>query len=179
MREAAPASDGPDVRMMRRRGSAAASRHTRSTNDADGQRRKGLPALTCSTMIGLSGPIPASASRRSTAVDAAAILRASQADRRSGSGGANAERQQHVPLAHHRVARPQRARPGHARRVHPASSGDLVADPHRRTARPREQRAARAAVKIDRQVVAARAGAGGSAPGRRAAVRPSEGCWRR
>ena len=47
---AAAASDGPDVRMIRRFGSFDASRHTRSTNDADGQRRNGLPALTCTTI---------------------------------------------------------------------------------------------------------------------------------
>ena len=149
---AAAASDGPDVRMIRRFGSFDASRHTSSTNDADGQRRNGLPALTCTTITGLPAPMPASASRRATADAAAGIVRhLRRVDLRIGRS--DAERQQHIPLADDRMPRSQRSRPRHARRVHPASSGDFVADPRRRAAEPRQHRAARAAVKVDGEIV--------------------------
>ena len=41
-------------------------------------------------------------------------------------------------------------------RIHPAAAGDLVADAHRRAAQPGQQRGARPAVEIDRQIVAPR-----------------------
>src|SRR5207248_9019931 len=72
--------------------------------------------------------------------------------RRIGAG--NAERRQQVPLIFNRMTRPERARPGDAARVHPAPAGDLVSDSDRRAAQPRQQRAPRAAVKVDGQVVA-------------------------
>ena len=46
MRVAAPASDGPDVKTMRRRESFDTRRTMRSANDSAGQRRNGFPALT-------------------------------------------------------------------------------------------------------------------------------------
>ena len=72
MARAASASDGPDVRMIRRSGSFAASCTANSTKWSAGHRRKGLPALTWTTTSRCAGPMPASARRRSTAAAAAA-----------------------------------------------------------------------------------------------------------
>ena len=138
--------------MIRRFGSFDASRHTNSTNDAGGQRRKGLPALTCTTMTGLptrDAGLGKPARDRSACSGVVRHFRRVNLRIRRG----DAERQQHIPLADDRMAGPQRPRPRHARRVHPAPSGDFVADPLRRAAEPGEQRAARPAVKIDRKIV--------------------------
>jgi tetratricopeptide (TPR) repeat protein len=65
----------------------------------------------------------------------------------------NAERQQNIPLAHHRMARPQRAGSRNTYGVHPAAGDDVVADARRCAARPGEERAARASMKINREIV--------------------------
>src|SRR5207248_2838421 len=66
----------------------------------------------------------------------------------------HAERRQQVPLILDRMPRPEAARPGDALGVHPASASHGVADARRRAAEPYKQRAARSAVKIDREIVA-------------------------
>src|SRR5690606_23387278 len=59
---------------------------------------------------------------------------------------------QQIPLIDDRMPRPVRAGAVHDVGVHPGASGDIVAHPLRRAARPGEQCAARAAVQVDRQV---------------------------
>ena len=71
---AASASDGPEVMMMRRVVSSAANRAATSANDAVGQRRNGLPALTCSTTMGAVAATPAAASRCATRAAASASI---------------------------------------------------------------------------------------------------------
>ena len=149
---AAAASDGPDVKMIRRFGSFDASRHTRSTNDAEGQRRNGLPALTCTTTNRLAG------SRHRRPQDGARRSRPRRDPRASRRielrvWRRDAERQQHVPLADDGVPRSERPRSRHADRVHPASPGDFVSDSRPGAAEPRQQRASRSAVKVDREIV--------------------------
>jgi hypothetical protein len=65
----------------------------------------------------------------------------------------DADRVEQVPLVLDRVARAESARPRHTPRIHPGAPGDLVPDPLRRTAQPREQRSPWAAMKIDREIV--------------------------
>lgn len=68
---AASASDGPDVRMIRRSREDDESRTANSTNDANGQRRNTLPALTWMTTSGRGGARSWIASQRS--MDSAAL----------------------------------------------------------------------------------------------------------
>ncbi|MNC94576.1 hypothetical protein D3C83_114650 [compost metagenome] len=68
--------------MMRRDGSPVASAAAAAANDDAGQRRKGLPALTCSTISLASRSSPAPASRwstRRTASGSSGIFTASRA----------------------------------------------------------------------------------------------------
>ena len=68
------ASDGPDVRMMRRRRIAPDQRRRRRGKRSAGQRRKGLPALTCMTTSRSSAPMPAAAGGCVDAATAAGVL---------------------------------------------------------------------------------------------------------
>ena len=68
-------------------------------------------------------------------------------------GRRDVERRQQIPLVLDRVPPAQLARPRDAPRVHPAAAGDLVADPDRRAAQPRQQRRPRSAVEVDGDVV--------------------------
>ena len=97
--------------------------------------------------------MPASASRRATAAAAAGSSGISVASI-SGSGGAMPSGSSTSHWLTTECRGLKRSRPRHARRVHPASSGHFVADPPRRAAEPRQQRAARPAVKVDREIVA-------------------------
>ena len=69
----------------------------------------------------------------------------------------DAERRQQVPLVLHRVARPETPRARDRVRVHPAPSDHGVAEAHARAAQPCQHRRARSAVKINHEVVTARA----------------------
>src|SRR5262249_58427554 len=62
-----------------------------------------------------------------------------------------------VPLILDRVAPPKLARPGHAALYRPPAPRDLVAEAERRAAHPRQERRARTAVKINRDVEPLRA----------------------
>jgi hypothetical protein len=71
------------------------------------------------------------------------------------TGRRHAERRQQIPLVFDGVPRRhERARPRHARRVHPPAAGHVVADALPRPARERQPRAARAAVKVDDEIEA-------------------------
>ena len=131
-----------------------------------GQRRNGLPALTCITTSGVSGPSPAAASRASTLAPGRRILGHLERviDRR---WRRDAQRRQQVPLVLDRVARPQFPSALDGLRVHPAAAGDPVAESLARPGEPREPRAARPAVKIDDQVE--------PSPGQRASQSPVVG----
>ena len=136
---------------------AEASETASSTKCAAGQRRNGLPALTCTTIsvgrrrrrrVSADRRRPSAAHRRRPAIS---IGKCRSIRRR------DAERRQQIPLVLDRMPRPELPRARDARRVHPAAAGDLVAEALRRAAQPGEQRRARPAVKIDREVVAPRA----------------------
>ena len=58
-----------------------------------------------------------------------------------------------LPLAYHRVPRPECPGSRHARGVHPAAAGHFITDPSGRAAEPRQHRAARAAMEVDREIV--------------------------
>ena len=75
------ASDGPEVMIMRRAGRRARARRRPCAKDAAGQRRNGLPALTCITTIGGVGGTPAARSRASTRALGAGIDRHLDRDR--------------------------------------------------------------------------------------------------
>ena len=150
---------------MRRAGSPAREpAATSSANDASGQRRNGLPALTCMTTSAIGrrrrrrARAAASTAARRRRIDRHLDRSARRVRRR------DVERREQIPLVLDRMARPQLARPRDAPRVHPAPAGDLVADAHRRAAQPRQQRRARPAVEIDGEIERARAAAGGRAP---------------
>ena len=109
---AAPRSDGPEVMIMRLAGSSRASAAATRAKCSAGQRRNGLPALTCMSTIGASRVTPAASSRASTTAAAASID--GHFDRRLtvGAGAGNPERLQQIPLVLDRVPR------RHQRRVH-------------------------------------------------------------
>ena len=139
---------------MRRAGSAAASAAATSANDCRGQRLNGLLALTCRTTSACSPVTPAAASRRlgrGHRVGAGDHFHGVAV----GVGGADVERAEQIPLVEDRVPRRLQVRmPRHPRRVRPAPTGNVVADAHRRTARPHQERAARPAVEVDGDIVA-------------------------
>ena len=149
----APASDGPDVSRMRRPGELRASAAASSANASAGQRRKGLPALTCMT---ISSRRVGHASRGKHPFHASAGVGRFRHLRRIVDGVERryAEWREQIRLVRHRVSRPQLARPVHPVGVHPAAAGDCVADPARCPGNPRQPRAPRAAVEIDDQVEA-------------------------
>ena len=111
---AAAASEGPDVKMIRRFGSFDARRHARSTKAAEGQRRKGFPALTCTTITGWPGGYPPP----QAALDGRGRERILEHIRciELAVWRRDAERQQHVPLADDGVPRSERFRSGYADR---------------------------------------------------------------
>ena len=151
---AASASDGPDVRRIRRAGSRRTSASVTAWNEASGQRRNGLPALTWITTSGVLG------------------ADAGRAQPRVGPGGGRRDR---------RPSRPRR-RPGRAAAMPSGASRshwlrtewrgrrsgaratrlvyiqprplDVVADASRRAAGPGEPAAARPAVQVDGHVEA-------------------------
>ena len=155
--------------MMRRAGSADASVAAALANDSAGQRRNGLPALTCSTISRADRSTPASA-RRSSTRRAASGSSGIVTESRARSGGVDAERLEQRPLIQDGMARRhERSRPRHARRVAPAAAGQVITDSLRRARRPRQQPAARPAMKIDHQIEAA----GAEAPRERDVVSQS------
>ena len=146
---------------------AARGAATSAANDAIGQRRNGLPALTCMTTSAIGrGATPARASRSATAAAAAGstgISTGMAVRRRAAAMPSGAEQ---IPLVLDRVPRPQLARPGDA-----ACTSSRGRRRRSRRARgaplsQRQQRRARAAVEIDREIEARRAAAGGRARGR-------------
>ena len=145
---AACASDGPDVRMIRRAGSRRASATTSASNDSRGHRRNGLPALTWITTRGWTPLIPAARSRRSTPAAACGSSGHLQWIAR-GIGRSDAERRQQIPLVGDRVTRRFVSGPLHDVGVHPRAPLDVVADACRRAARPCEPCGAGTAVQID------------------------------
>ena len=156
IRLAASRSDGPELSTIRRRGDACASPATRAAKAGSGQRRNGLPALTCATISSCSGPMPAARRAAARCVPSRPRLAASPPDR--------------APVPARRVRPPRRSlpadptgsRPNAVRRnvrgratssrVHPGPALDVVADSLRRTGRQCQPRAARTAVQIDHQV---------------------------
>ena len=92
------ASDGPDVRMMRRARVAPRQLRTISaTNDSAGQRRNGLPALTCMTTSGWLGAMPAVAQPRARRAPRRAGSSAISTGSRAGSRRVDAERRRAGP----------------------------------------------------------------------------------
>jgi hypothetical protein len=63
---------GPELRMIRRFGDAAASPATSLENDGSGQRRNGFPALTWATTSSCAEVMPAASSRRAIRASASA-----------------------------------------------------------------------------------------------------------
>ncbi len=72
IRRAASRSDGPELRMIRRRSDPRASPAMSVANDGSGHRRNGFPALTCATISSCPGTTPASCRRRSMRAAASA-----------------------------------------------------------------------------------------------------------
>ena len=149
-------SRGPSGRPVRRARPAASS-----ANDCSGQRRNGLPALTCSTMTRRVGRDAERAQPRVRSRGAAAASTGISTRSRSRSAGAasaasTAASRSHWFSTEWRGA--QLARPMDDARVHPAAPGDIVADAHRRAAQPTSARrcAARRANRSRRRTARAR-----------------------
>ena len=114
-RSARPPRDptGPELTMIRRRSEAPASLVSSSVNAGSGQRRNGLPALTCATINSCAGADPR---RREPSLDrrhGRGILAASPPRPRPAAvrpARPAVDRLQQIPLVDDRVPRPQLAR---------------------------------------------------------------------
>ena len=149
----------------------AANRATSATKCSIGQRLNGLPALTCTTTIWSPARTPARARRSSTAAVATASAGISTPSiERSGGAMSNAVNRSHwfSTECRRRSSRGRRD----AARVHPATARNLVPDPDRRAAQPRQQRRPRPAVKVDGDVVAR--GACSRRPSATSAITPAQ-----
>ena len=132
MASAAPASDGPDVRMIRRTGSALPSCDTSSTKKSAGHRRNGIARADVDDHQFLSvASRPARTSRSATRARRRRRLhhlyavigpigRSRQGRRQPG---------EQIPLILDRMARPQLARTIDHVGVHPAPASHVVTNP--------------------------------------------------
>ena len=138
--------------------SSRASEAATKAKCSAGQRRNGLPALTCITTIRRLSSTPASDRRRTNGTSSERILW--HFDRRPASvwGGDAEERRQQIPLVFDRMPRRhQRARPRQPRRVGPRAPRQVVADALGGAGGTGEPRAARPAVEIDDEIEPLRA----------------------